>query len=43
MANVPERYFLSPKACRGILHRASARGKELPAVLRIALERQAYV
>ena len=39
--NVPERYYLSPKACRGILRRAANRGKELPEVLRIALERQA--
>ena len=41
MPNVPEKYYLSPKACQGILRRASARGKELPEVLRIALERQA--
>ena len=40
-AGVPSTYFLSPKACQGILRRASARGKELPEVLRIALERQA--
>jgi len=38
---VPSTYFLSPKACLGILRRASARGKELPEVLRIALEQQA--
>lgn len=37
----PSTYFLSPKACQGILRRASARGKELPEVLRIALEQQA--
>ena len=42
-ASVPEKYYLSPKACLGILRRASARGKELPEVLRIALERQASV
>ena len=41
MAKVPEKYYLSPKACQGILRRASARGKELPEVLRKALERQA--
>ena len=29
------------EACLGILHRASARGKELPELLRKALERQA--
>ena len=27
---VPEKYYLSPKACQGILRRASVRGKELP-------------
>ena len=37
-----EKYCLSPKACRGILRRAQKRGKELPEVLRIALERQAF-
>ena len=41
MAKVPEKYCLSPKACQGILRRASARGKELPEILRLALERQA--
>lgn len=40
-ADAPDGYYLSPKACRGILRRASARGKELPAILRLALERQA--
>lgn len=40
-AEVPEKYYLSQKACLGILRRASARGKELPKVLRLALERQA--
>lgn len=38
---VPEKYYLSPKACQGILRRASARGRELPEALRTALERQA--
>ena len=38
--NVPETYYLSPKACLGILRRASERGKELPAVLKKALEQQ---
>ena len=41
MAQVPEKYYLSPKACLGILRRASSRGKQLPEVLRKALERQA--
>ena len=36
-----EKYYLSPKACLGILRRASVRGKELPEVLKKALERQA--
>ena len=40
-ANVPEKYYLSQRACQGILNRASARGKELPTVLRLALEHQA--
>ena len=41
LADVPEKYYLSPKACLGILRRAYARGKELPEVLKKALERQA--
>ena len=41
LAKVPAKYFLSQKACLGILRRASVRGKELPAVLKRALERQA--
>lgn len=43
MVNVPERYSLSQKACLGILRRAEKRGKELPEVLRRALERQAGI
>ena len=39
--NVPEKYYLSQRACQGILQRASARGKELPEILKAALERQA--
>ena len=39
--NVSQKYYLSRKACQGILRRASARGKELPEMLRLALERQA--
>ena len=34
---LPSRYYLSPKACRGILRRAEKRGKELPEALRLAL------
>ena len=40
-AGVPEKYYLSPKACLGILRRASVSGKELPELLKKALERQA--
>jgi hypothetical protein len=36
--DVPSKYYLSPKACAGILRRAERRGKELPALLRLALE-----
>ena len=39
--NADPKYNLSPKACQGILNRAKARGKELPEILRIALEKQA--
>ena len=35
---VPQRYFLSAKACRGVLRRAAKRGKELPPQLRHALQ-----
>jgi hypothetical protein len=41
MEKVPEKYYLSEKACRGILRRAAVRGKKLPEVLKIALQRQA--
>ena len=34
------KYYLSAKACQGILNRAKRRGKELPEMLRIALEQQ---
>ena len=43
MADVHPKYYLSPRACLGILRRASERGKQLPEVLKIALERQAQV
>lgn len=39
--NVPEKYCLSRKACLHILRAASARGKELPPILKAALESQA--
>src|SRR6185312_12693242 len=35
--DLPQRYFLSPKACAGILRRAEKRGKELPPALHAAL------
>ena len=41
MEDVPEKYYLSQRACQGILRRAREHGKELPEELRIALERQA--
>ena len=40
-SGVPEKYYLTPKACQGILRRASVRGKKLPAVLEKALLHQA--
>ena len=36
--NAPEKYYLSAKACEGILRRAERRGKALPMMLREALE-----
>ena len=36
--DLPQRYFLTPRACAGILRRAGKRGKELPPLLRRALE-----
>ena len=35
--NMPQKYYLSARACQGILMRASRRGKPLPEVLRQAL------
>ena len=40
-AEAPVKYSLSPKACAGILRRAERRGKDLPPLLKAALERQA--
>jgi hypothetical protein len=37
VGNVPQRYFLSARACAGILRRAAKRGKELPHALYAAL------
>ena len=36
-----QKYYLSAKACAGILKRAERRGKELPEELKMALENQA--
>lgn len=38
-----QKYYLSEKACLGILRRAEKRGKELPEILRLALIRQAQM
>ena len=40
MTDVPEKYYLSPRARAGILRRAKEREKILPEELRIALELQ---
>ena len=37
VGDVPQRFYLSPKACSGILRRAEKRGKELPEALAAAL------
>lgn len=42
-ANAPEKYYLSPRACAGILRRAEKRGKELPKMLKEALEEVIYL
>jgi hypothetical protein len=36
--DVPRQYYLSAKACKGILRRAAKRGKELPPQLARALQ-----
>ena len=41
--SVPRRFYLSAKACQGILRRAAKRGKDLPVRLREALEQVAGV
>lgn len=40
--SVHPKYYLSAKACLGILRRAERRGKELPKLLKEALEKQAH-
>ena len=39
-AGAPLKYYLSEKACRGVLRRAERRGKGLPTILKTALEQQ---
>ena len=39
---LPQRFSLSAKACAGILRRAERRGKELPPMLKAALEQVAF-
>jgi DNA (cytosine-5)-methyltransferase 1 len=39
---IPQRFYLSPRACAGILRRAEKRGKTLPDMLRRALESVAH-
>lgn len=38
IGDVPQRFYLTAKACAGILRRAEKRGKELPEVLSAALK-----
>jgi hypothetical protein len=42
IGDLPQRFYLSPKACKGILNRAEKRGKKLPPMLKEALEKQSY-
>lgn len=37
-SHAPQRFFLSPRACQGVLRRAKKRGRELPTRLQAALE-----
>ena len=41
--DAPRDYYLSATACRGILRRAENKGKELPPILKMALEQQAGI
>ena len=36
--SIPEKYYLSSRACEGIINRAERKGKPLPPLLRLALE-----
>ena len=37
IGNLPQKFYLSPIACQGIIRRAGKRGKELPPILKEAL------
>ena len=39
--SIPPQYYLSAKACAGVLRRAEKRGRSLPPLLQTALERVA--
>lgn len=41
--DVPKKYFLSAKACQGIINRSERRNKVLPPILKKALEMQAGI
>ena len=41
VGKLPQRFYLSARACRGILRRALRRGKSLPPALQRALEEKA--
>jgi hypothetical protein len=41
--NADPKYYLTPAACSGILRRVDAKGKEIPKLLRDALEAQAGI
>ncbi|EIL25762.1 hypothetical protein ECO9574_22129 [Escherichia coli O111:H8 str. CVM9574] len=41
--SIPQRYFLSSKACAGILRRAEARGRKLPDILQTSLSELAMI
>lgn len=43
VGNIPSKYYLTAKCAEGILRRAERRGKELPPVLKVALERQMLI
>ena len=43
IGDLPQRYFLSATACKGILRRAEKRGKQLPPALEQALQAVALI